>query len=298
MHSKIMMNFTTSEEDLMRYQSAEDLRRFYQHFHLSGLELMPMSYPASTPLIEPDMIAGVHTRAINDWMDLNRSDLIRHYREDLKYANEIGASYVVFHLCQVSPAEALGYPFVHTSEEVIDASCSLINELLDGQHYSFWFLMENMWYTGLDICHADLTRKLLNGIHYSRKGFMLDTGHLMHTDLSLSTQEEASEYILRILENHRDILPYIKGLHLNQSLTGDLIRSSRQNPPQLARDSNELFAQVFRHVFRVDRHEPFTDVGVKKILKKADPEFITLEYITTNRTQHARFLAEGMRALH
>ena len=32
------------------------------------------------------------------------------------------------------------------------------------------------------------------------------------------------DYVLACMEKHRDFLPYIKGIHLNQSLTGAYVR--------------------------------------------------------------------------
>lgn len=294
---KVMMNFTTSEDDITRYCSAHDLRSFYRQFHLAGLELMPMEYPVASPLIEPDMIIGIHTRTVNDWMESDIDGLLRHYRQDLDYAQNIGAEYIVFHVSQISCAEGLGYPPVHTHEEVIDASADFINALLEGQNYSFWFLMENMWYPGLDFCNPDITRRLLDGIRYEKKGLMLDTGHFLHTNTGLASQDEAVCYILRMLDQHRDMLSFIKGIHLHQSLSGDLIRQTRKHPPVLAPDPAALFAQLYEYVFQVDRHEPFTTPAVNEIIDKVSPAYITLEYITTSRKQHERYLAEGTRIL-
>ena len=39
---KFQMNFTTSQDDVQRYSSAEDLRGFYRKYGLDGLEVMPL----------------------------------------------------------------------------------------------------------------------------------------------------------------------------------------------------------------------------------------------------------------
>ena len=38
-------------------------------------------------------------------------------------------------------------------------------------------------------------RALISQVHYGKKGFMLDTGHYLHTNLDLQTQDEAVEYL-------------------------------------------------------------------------------------------------------
>lgn len=41
---KYQMNFTTSLDDVTRFTSAEDLRRFYKEHGCDGLEVMPLAY--------------------------------------------------------------------------------------------------------------------------------------------------------------------------------------------------------------------------------------------------------------
>lgn len=155
---KITMNFSLETDDLGRYTDSTDLRRFYQSFGLSGLELMPLGEDPAH-LVEKDMIVGVHLRCVTDWMDLDKDMLIEHYRKDLEYARLINAEYVVFHVAQVGFAESLVYEMKHTDAEVVDAAAAFINELLDGQDYPFWFLMENLWWPGLNMLDARITER-------------------------------------------------------------------------------------------------------------------------------------------
>ena len=229
---KYQMNFTTSYDDVIRFRSAEELHDFYKKHGCDGLELMPLPYstaeapdvylpPKKCPLIVPGMVIGIHCCCIGDWMGRSREELIRHYRKDLDYAMRVGAEYVVFHVVQVDDEEGFAYERKRTDREVIDAAAAFINELLDGQEYSFWFLMENLWWPGLTFLDPEDTRALISQVHYGKKGFMLDTGHYLHTDLDLETQEEAVEALHRMLDKQEDMIPYIKGIHLQQSLTGD-----------------------------------------------------------------------------
>ena len=78
---------------------------------------------------------------------------------------------------------------------MVDAAAELINSLLDGKGYQFEFLMENLWWPGLTLTRPEITERLLSQVHYPRKGLMLDTGHLMHTNWELRSQEEAVDYI-------------------------------------------------------------------------------------------------------
>lgn len=288
---KTMMNFTTSSEDTIRYSSAEELKQFYEEFGCAGLELMPME--DNCPLIRPEMVVGIHTRSIADWMNLDRCFLIEHYRKDLEFARQMNAEYVVFHITQVSNEESFTYRMQHTDEEVIDAICDLINELLDGQGYSFHFLMENLWWPGLNFLRPSITKRLLDGVHYEKKGLMLDTGHYLHTNHKLRTQKEALDYLNTMLDAHEEFLPYIKGIHLQQSLTGEYVEEWLKTPHELDPDPSVSFGQVFTHIFAIDLHKPFTEPGVKEMVERVDPEYVTYEYITSDKEQHAQYLREG-----
>ena len=65
--------------------------------------------------------------------------------------------------------------------------------LLDGEDYTFDFLMENLWWPGLTMTRPEMTKRLLSQVHYQKKGIMLDTGHLMHMNLELKTQDELTK---------------------------------------------------------------------------------------------------------
>ena len=227
----------------------------------------------------------------------DREELIRHYRKDLDYAARMGAEYVVFHVVQVDDEEGVTYEKKHRDREVIDAAAAFINELLDGQKYSFWFLMENLWWPGLTFLHPEDTRALMEQVRYEKKGFMLDTGHYLHTNLDLQTQDEAVEYLHGMLDKQEDMIPYIKGIHLQQSLTGDYVKQWLSMPHELPEDPAERFRAVYEHIFRIDRHEPFTAPGVTALVERIDPLYVTYEYITRNREELAEYLDIGNRAL-
>ena len=301
---KFQMNFTTSYDDVIRFTSAEELHRFYTEHGCNGLELMPLPYstaeapevylpPKKCPLIVPGMVTGIHCCCVGDWVNRDRKELLRHYWKDLDYAMRVGAEYVVFHVVQVDDEEGFTYERKRTDREVIDAAAAFINELLDGQNYSFWFLMENLWWPGLTFLKPEDTRALISQVHYEKKGFMLDTGHYLHTDLDLRTQEEAVEALHRMLDQQKDMIPYIKGIHLQQSLTGDYVKKWLQTPHELPEDPTERFCKVYEHIFRIDKHEPFTAAGVKGLVERIAPLYVTYEYITRSREELAEYLERG-----
>lgn len=293
---KTLINFTTSSDDLSRYRDTEDLRQFCRQYNCDGLELMPMDTDTEH-FVPPDLVVGIHANCYSDWMGTDRTSLINHYRKDLDFARNIQAEYVVFHVTQVSFQETLTYQTSHTDTEVVDAAADLINALLDGQDYHFYFLMENLWWPGLNFLNPSITKRLLDQIHYEKKGFMLDTGHYMNTNTKLRTAAEATAYLHAMLDCHEEMIPMIKGLHLCQSLSGSYVENYRKNPDLPFTDPEKLFRQAFEHIFRIDQHLPFEDPGVAGLLRRIDPLYVTLEYITKNRRQHEEYLQRGMKYL-
>ena len=301
---KFQMNFTTSYDDVIRFGSVEELQQFYTEHGCTGLEVMPLGYstkdapdvylPAEEcPLIRPEMVTGVHCCCSGDWIASDRQKLIEGYRRDLDYATRMGAEYVVFHVVQVDDEEGITYKLKHTDREVIEEAADFINELLDGQKYDFWFLMENLWWPGLTFLHPEDTQILLDRVHYEKKGFMLDTGHFLHTNLDLETQEEGVTYIQKMLDAHRNMISYIKGIHLQQSLTGDYVKKWLQSVHELPKDPMERFCKVYEHIFQIDRHEPFTAEGVEDLVRRIDPLYVTYEYITRSREELSAYLRTG-----
>ncbi len=213
---KFLMNFTTSYDDVQRYASSEDLKGFYEQYGVCGLEIMPLPYmdgavsmgPEVCPLVKPDMVVGVHTCSIADWMDLDRTFL-------------------------------------------------------------------------------------LDGIRYGKKGLMLDTGHYMHTDPGLSSPEEALRSLHDMLDVHGDLVSCIRGIHLHQSLTGAYVQNWLKNPPPFPEDPQEQFCRGYEHIFAIDRHEPFTAPGIRLLVERIRPLYVTYEYITRGREEHAEYLTAG-----
>lgn len=298
------MNFTTSYDDVIRFQSAKDLRMFCESHGCDGLEVMPLPYadaeeptryrPAGKcPLLEPDMVKGVHLCCSGDWMGRDRQRLLEGYRRDLDYARTMHAEYVVFHVVQVDDEEGFTYQRKHTDREVIDAAAAFINTLLDGRKDSFWFLMENLWWPGLTLRNPSDTRALLEQVHYEKKGLMLDTGHYLHTNLNLQTQDEAVDYLHEMLDRHADMISYIKGIHLQQSLTGDYVKEWLSHSHVLPEVPADRFRAVYEHIFQIDQHKPFTAAGVDALVERIDPLFVTYEYITRSREELAEYLERG-----
>ena len=316
---KIQFNLTTSIEDMKRFDSREDLLSLMEGF--DGVELMQFEED-ERGVIPGERVIGLHMNYFPFWIDFwngdleavrrefdtleaayryyggrDRSAILRRYRRDLEYAHRWGAEYVVFHVSEAAIAETFHLNYRHSDEEMIDAAIELINELFAGEDGSLVLLMENLWQPGLTFTRPEMTKRLLEGVKYPNKGIMLDTGHLLHTNLKLRTQEEGLAYIHSLLDMHGDLCRYIRGIHLNQSLTGEYMEQTRLNPPDLSGSYAERCAKMFWHAFAIDKHLPFTCEGVDELVKRISPEYLTMEFITCDSIQHKQYLDAQRKAL-
>lgn len=315
------INLVNYDSELERFADKEDLIQFYSKYGIDGIELQKVQ-ELQEKYLHQNMIIGIHLPFFSTWVDFykgdmekvlkeygtlevveqiyggtNKSAMIKVYQEQLEFAHRIGAKYVVFHVCDVSIEESFTGKFLHSDEEVIDVSYKLINELLNGKDYHFDFLMENLWWPGLRLTNPAITKRLMDGVNYKKKGIMLDTGHLMHTNEELKTLKEALEYIKTVVNELGPLKEYIKGMHLHQSLTGERAKSMRDSKIELKQDYWERMCQVYEYIFQLDEHKPFICEGIREFIEEMNPQYLTYELITRNREEHEAYLKQ-IRSIH
>lgn len=315
----VSFNMTTTPDDTDRFESREDLLDFMGGF--DGLELMHFG---DNDLITPDMVTGVHLNCHETWYDfftgneevllsefddletvervygsLDPQALVDHFKRNVQVARRYGAQYVVFHVSEASVEESLTFCRRHTNEQVIDAACDLLNQVFADEDPDLALMLENLWYPGLTITDPAMTRRLFEGVRHPNKGIMFDTGHLLHTDFTLRSQEEGLAYINRRIDEHEQagLLPLFRGMHLQQSITGEYCQGLVDNPIELAPTYSERLTQVFMNIFKIDQHQPFTCKGVREMIDRLPLDFLTFEFITESRQQHAAFLRAQRQAL-
>lgn len=319
---KRLMNFTAFGHDTDRYTDREDLRHFYKDRGLDGMELT-LNIDAPFPEIIPqEDVVGVHLRMFPYWLDLWKGDsaallknfgtreavrafyqgsgrdaILSRLKKELKKAQALGAKYVVFHVSDVSFLETWSRDFSHSDLEVIQAACSLINTLLDDQDYTFEFLVENLWWPGFTMTNPNLTRYLMDHIHYANKGIMLDVGHLLHTNLDLADTLEGAEYIKETLKRHGGLTRYIRGMHLHQSITGDYVKTMLQSHPYPESAGDKLFWETMGHIYNMDVHLPWTQGDIAGIIASVDPAYLVIEFVTADRKEHGDKLDAQLKAL-
>lgn len=318
-----LMNFSNYSTELDRFLSDYNkIKQFLKKHDLQGLEIIQAD-KWDARIIPASLIKGLHMRFWPIWLDFWRGDkaelirqfgdvasyshyyggesresMMEYYRNEIKTACDMGVEYVVFHVSHVQLEHCYNYRFTYNDYEVIEAFIEMINELLDGVHANFELLLENQWWPGLTFLDKTVAVRLMEGIRYHNKGFMLDIGHLMNTNTELSTEAEAAVYILEVLGKLEELSLNIRGIHLNSSLSGKYVKKQIQRNAYNPKDSFfNRYLNSFEHIARIDRHVPFAHSSIKSVIDFVNPQYLVYEFITDSFEELERYVETQSKAL-
>lgn len=277
------------------------LESFLREEGLDGVELLPCG-PWDPALHPAERIHGVHLRYWPSWVafflgdhetlarEFPRSEDVRAYygadtregwiallRTHIREALAPNPQYVVFHVADAPSFGLYNRRFLYDDNQVTEAAIALLNELADVLPEDCWLLLENLWWPGLTFTEARIAEKLLRGVRHRRTGFMLDVGHLLHTEESLSDEKEAADYVLRVYRRLGSLGEFVKGIHLHQSLTGDFVRQTAERYQEA---SGPLSPEAcMDYVLTVDAHLPFRTEAARRIVETVCPDYLVHEFM-------------------
>ena len=316
-----LINEVSENQILSDLGSSADMWRHIRACGVDGLEVIRCGEDARG-IITPEMVVGCHLIFYSDWVDFwrgnapalrwkfgsravmeqmymakTREEFLAQFRADLDYCVRMGVRYAVFHVSDVSLDEGYSYRWEHSDKEVIDAAAELLNLLTDGQDYPFELLLENLWWKGFSMTNPWLTAYMLEQVHHPRTGILLDTGHLMNTNLDLRDQQDGVRYIHRMLDAHGSLTRYIRGVHLHQSVSGAYVRQALQHIPPHDPDYFHAFAESYGHVLRIDTHQPFTTPAIRSVIDRLEPEYLVHELSVRSRAERVEKTGRQIAAL-
>lgn len=312
-----LMNFSTYDYDLERFDcNPEKINAFLKKHNMNGVELLnPVSWKENT--IPKKLVKGVHLKYYPTWLDfwndnkkavleqfknwdsvekyyggIHRDIMIQHYKKEIEMATKIGAEYMVFHVAHVQTEHVYNYEFTYSDYEVTDAAINLLNEVFKNLDTNIKLLFENVWWPGFTMLDKNIAYRLLDKVQYENKGFMLDTAHLINTNLCIKNQKEAVKYIINTINNFGELKSLIKGIHLNFSLSGEYVMNQINKKKQDKKEFrlNPMSEEIYMHVFRIDSHKPFTDNSVKNIVDLIKPEYLVYELIANSIEQLEEYI--------
>lgn len=294
-----LVNLSNYKTDLDLIQnSSNELQKFLDRHDLDGVEMM---FCASwdKKVHRKEWIHGVHLKFWPSWLDfwrgdraellrqlgtkeniiatyggLEREDWLNLYRTNIREAKEVGAKYIVFHVCHNRQAEVFDWQFSASDQEVIEGAIEVVNELVDEIPPDMTLLFENLWWPGLTLLDKNMLSLLLKNVRHPNVGIMLDTGHLMNTNQELLSQEEGIDYIIEVLTKLGDFRQYIRGVHLHYSLSGAYVKQAKTKER-----SEPSLSELFSHVLKIDQHLPFTVKQAKKIIELVQPDWLVHEFV-------------------
>lgn len=245
-----------------------------------------------------DLTVGVHLNYWPYWMDFwlkkakRLKQQFRNIRERNKYFKDamscdewlsvirrnIGAAvaqnpeYLVWHVAEANNEEIFTYQFNYSDREVLTAAAEVFNAVCDEIPSNVAVYFENLWWPGLRLTDVRNVKYFFDRLHRDNVGIMLDTGHLMNTNLRLKNEAEGADYVCRVYEKLGDYGKLVKGVHLSCSLSGAYQRNLSHQVPE-----NLSMERVWKHITSIDQHRPFHTEAAKKILDTIQPEYVVHE---------------------
>ncbi|WP_349763930.1 TIM barrel protein [Fusobacterium sp. SYSU M8D902] len=288
--------------DFLKNDELEKNYDKYRKYGIDYFELIKYSDVDNKPL--KDKIKGYHLRFFPTWLDLylcnqkeifsrlidentirglcggiTKEEMLDYYRKELEIAKELEVEYVVLHACNIDIFESMTYNFRFSDRQILEKTVEFINEIFNEEKYSFTLLLENLWWPGLKLNNYEEVDYLVKNIRYKNIGFMLDTGHMLNTNLELKNSNEAVEYILENINRLKEYKELIYGVHLNYSLSGDYVKNSIENNLNKELRVDEVLQNIYYHISKIDYHDPFENSGVREILKKLPLKYLVLELL-------------------
>lgn len=319
-----LLSFSIHPSNLDRFKrDYRQVKLFFKKHKLDGLEvLQPLKWDEG--IIPASMITGVHMHFWPIWLDfwknnriellrqfgeestyknyyggVSKSTIIQHYKEELKTACNMGAKYVVFHVSHVELEHCYNYSFTYDDYAVVKAFIDMINEVFSDVDTNIELLLENLWWPGLTLLNKDIIVQLMEDIQHPNKGIMLDIGHLMNTNLNLRTEEKAVNYMLEEINKLYEISDYIKGIHLNSSLSGEYVQNIIESYQEHVQDESfyTRYFKAFSHLAKIDNHLPFRHRSIKKLIDYVNPKYLVYEFSTESLKQLDEYVKEQNKIL-
>lgn len=268
-------------------------------------------------------IKGYHLRFFPTWLDLyfyskeelllrlgeeknirslcggiTKDEMLEYYKKELERAKELEVEYVVLHACNIDIFEGMTYNFRFSDMEILEKVVEFVNEIFDNEKYNFTLLLENLWWPGLKLTSYLEADYLIKNIKYKNTGFMLDTGHMLNTNLELKNSDEGVDYILENLENLKEYKNYIYGVHLNLSLSGEYVKRSIELNKERRLNLKEVLNEIYFHVEKIDYHFSFDNMRIKEVLKELPLKYLVYEFIARDEISVERAIEKQEKILY
>jgi len=310
---KELFNFTVWQAS--RFENDwTSIEGYIDHHGVDGIELLISGTGPPPAAIPKDKIVGVHLPFWITWLDIWKQvpDAVSRYYPEMdtglvpqfcggadpgsmvkaqktiwKYAAALDPDYAVLHVCHVEVPHIFTLDYPYSNREVIEAQLDLIEQAAlsfeDGEP-PVKLAFENLWWPGLTFLNPDLMELFFEKLSFNNWCFLLDTGHLMNTNLDLETEDQAIDYVLKVLNNlPSKMLERIEIIQLHCNLTGNYRKQLIQGGLPKAFMSLPFlkrFDLAKDLVAQIDSHHPFTHPRAQEIIALVNPAILTHELLS------------------
>ena len=280
-----------------------NLNTYTKLLKLDGIE--QLIYSNDIDLKYKDLTIGTHLRYWPYWLDFwwenttrlnhifpndqNKQQLIKIYQASNKYewieviknnicqALTLHPQYLVWHVSEANNDEIFTYDFHYTNKEVLLASSEVFNEVAKLIPENVLVLFENLWWPGLTLKNKTEIEYFFTRLNYKNVGIMLDTGHLMNTNVNLKNQIEGIKFLNKTIKDLGQWKNLIQGIHLNCSLSGQYQQTFKRKKPQNLQDK-----MIWQHITQIDKHDIFTTKEIKAFIQEINPQYVIHELCYDN----------------
>ncbi len=280
----------------------QSLGEYVASMKLDGIE--QLIYDNNMILKYKELTIGVHLEYWSYWIDFwwnnqQRLDYIfesneekKHYykaqniyewieyiKKNITLALNLKPQYLVWHVSEANVQEIFTYNFYYNDRQVLLATSEVFNEVAKIIPDNVLILFENLWWPGLRLNSMENVVYFFEKLKHNNVGIMLDTGHLMNTNINLTSELEASIFIKDIVNNLGSFASLIKGVHLNCSLSGQYQKKFIEQQFKFCEFDKH---RLWEHIIKIDKHEIFQTKVPSFLIDYIQPQYVVHELAYDN----------------
>lgn len=280
----------------------QSLGEYVASMKLNGIE--QLIYDNNMILKYKELTIGVHLEYWSYWIDFwwnnqQRLDYIfesneekKHYykaqniyewieyiKKNITLALNLKPQYLVWHVSEANVQEIFTYNFYYNDRQVLLATSEVFNEVAKIIPDNVLILFENLWWPGLRLNSMENVVYFFEKLKHNNVGIMLDTGHLMNTNINLTSELEASIFIKDIVNNLGSFASLIKGVHLNCSLSGQYQKKFIEQQFKFCEFDKH---RLWEHIIKIDKHEIFQTKAPSFLIDYIQPQYVVHELAYDN----------------
>ena len=280
----------------------QSLGEYVASMKLDGIE--QLIYDNNMILRYKELTIGVHLEYWSYWIDFwwnnqQRLDYIfesneekKHYykaqniyewieyiKKNITLALNLKPQYLVWHVSEANVQEIFTYNFYYNDRQVLLATSEVFNEVAKIIPDNVLILFENLWWPGLRLNSMENVVYFFEKLKHNNVGIMLDTGHLMNTNINLTSELEASIFIKDIVNNLGSFASLIKGVHLNCSLSGQYQKKFIEQQFKFCEFDKH---RLWEHIIKIDKHEIFQTKAPSFLIDYIQPQYVVHELAYDN----------------